>query len=74
MLKKIITLAIFIGFCSTLGGSVLPRLLFPGMFGPSYPPIWLHALVNFAVSGLVAFAVLALVELVRKMKRKRSGG
>ena len=69
MLKKIIIPAIFIGFGCALGGSVTPRLMLPGAFGPSYPPIWLHALVNFAVSSLAAFAVLALVELVRKRKR-----
>ena len=69
MLKKIIIPAIFIGFGCALGGSVIPRLMFPGAFGQSYPPIWLHALVNFAVSGLTAFAILALMELVRKRKR-----
>ena len=69
MFKKIIIQAIFIGFGCALGGSVMPRLMLPGAFGPSYPPIWLHALMYFAVSGLAAFAALALVELARKRKR-----
>ena len=70
MLKKIIIPAIFIGFGCALGGRVMPRLMFPGAFGPSYPPIWLDALVNFAISGLAAFAILMLVELIRKRSKK----
>ena len=69
MLKKIIIQAVFIGFGCALGGSVMPRLMLPGAFGPSYPPVWLHALVYFAVSGLAAFAVLMLVGLANKRKR-----
>ena len=68
MLKKNIILAIASGFGCALG-YVLQRLLLPGAYGPSYPSIWVVALVAFAVSSLASFAVFTLIELVRKRKR-----
>ena len=68
MLKRNIILALAIGFGCALGYA-LQRLLLPGAYPPSYPPIWVIALASFPVSSLAAFAVLTLVELIRKRKR-----
>ena len=68
MLKKNIILALASGFGCALG-YVLQRLLLPGAYAPSYPPIWVIALASFPMSSLAAFIVFTLVELVRKMKR-----
>lgn len=65
MVKRALKSAIGIGVGATLGGVLLPRLLFPAQYNETFPPIWQQVLLYFAVSYAVSFLTYLLIEWLK---------
>lgn len=65
MIKRALKSAIGVSIGITIGGVVLPRLLFSELYNDTYPPILTQALMYFAVGYFVCFITFLLIELVK---------
>lgn len=69
MVKRALKSAIGVSLGIAAGGTVLPRLLHPYFYNNTYPPLWIHALLNFSIAYISCFLMYLLAEWI-KSKRK----
>ncbi len=69
MVKRALKSAIGVSLGVAIGGTVLPRLLRPWFYNNTYPPLWIHALLNFSFAYAACFLIYLFAEWI-KSKRK----
>lgn len=69
MVQKALKSAFAVSLGVAIGGTVLPRLLYPLLYNDTYPPLWVHALLNFGAAYLTCFLIDVFTEWI-KSKRK----
>lgn len=65
MLKRALKFAIGPSVGITLGGVIIPRIMFPNLYNETYPPILLQAGIYFVVGYIVSFLVSLLIEWIK---------
>ena len=50
--------------------NTLVRLAFSYLYNESWPPIWIHAVLYFAIGTGVAFSILSLVEWLKTKNKE----
>ena len=65
MLKRALKFAIGPSVGITLGGIIIPRIMFPNLYNETYPPILLQAGLYFVVGYIVSFLVSLLIEWIK---------
>jgi putative flippase GtrA len=65
MLKRALKFAIGPSVGITLGGIIIPRIMFPNLYNETYPPILLQAGIYFVVGYIVSFLVSLLIEWIK---------
>jgi hypothetical protein len=65
MLKRALKFAIGPSVGITLGGIIIPRIIFPNLYNETYPPILLQACFYFVVGYIVSFLVSLLIEWIK---------
>jgi len=69
MIKKALKSAIGISIGTTIGGVILPRILFSELYNNTYPPILEQVPMYFVISYGACFFVQLLIEWIKnKMK------
>ncbi|HHV17918.1 MAG TPA: hypothetical protein GXZ27_03575 [Thermoanaerobacterales bacterium] len=64
MLKRALKFAIGPSVGITLGGVIIPRIMFPNLYNETYPPILLQASLYFAIGYIASFLVSLFIEWV----------
>lgn len=71
MFKRALKSAIGVSIGVTIGSVVLPRILFPGLYNNTYPPILKQTVLYFMISYVVCFLATLLIEWIKiKMKKE----
>ncbi|MDK2808857.1 MAG: hypothetical protein PWP24_1594 [Clostridiales bacterium] len=70
MLKKSLKSAVGVSIGITLGGCIIPRILFSDLYNNTFPPIWEHALTYLIQGYLVSFLVSLLINWIESKKEK----
>ncbi|TGE37353.1 hypothetical protein E4K67_16065 [Desulfosporosinus fructosivorans] len=71
MLKRALKFAIGPSIGITIGGIIIPRIMFSSLYNETYPSIPLHASLYFVVGYILSFLVFLLIEWVKsKIKSK----
>lgn len=65
MLKRALKFAIGPSVGITLGGIIIPRIIFPNLYNETYPPILFQACFYFVVGYIVSFLVSLLIEWIK---------
>ncbi len=65
MLKRALKFAIGPSIGITIGGIIIPRIMFSNLYNKTYPPIIVHAGLYFIVGYIVSFLVSLLIEWVK---------
>jgi O-antigen/teichoic acid export membrane protein len=65
MFRRALKFAIGPSIGITLGGIIIPRIMFPNLYNETYPSILVHAVLYFAVGYIVSFLVALLIEWVK---------
>lgn len=60
MVKKSLKQAIWVGVGVSIGGCILPRLLFKELYNNTWPPIWQDAILYF-IGGYVGSFLIFLI-------------
>ncbi|HCJ56283.1 MAG: hypothetical protein VB122_09045 [Erysipelotrichales bacterium] len=69
MVKRALKSAIGVSIGTTIGGVVLPRILFFELYNNTYPPILEQTLLYFIISYVVCFFVALLIEWIKNKMR-----
>jgi len=65
MLNRALKFAMGPSIGITLGGIIIPRIMFSNLYNKTYPPILLHAGLYFAAAYAVSFLVFLLIEWIK---------
>ncbi|WP_312833209.1 hypothetical protein [Sedimentibacter saalensis] len=65
MLKRALKFAIGPSIGVTIGGIIIPRIIFSNLYNATYPPIIVHAGLYFIAGYIVSFLVFLLIEWVK---------
>ncbi len=65
MLKRALKFAIGPSIGITLGGVIIPRIMFSKLYNETYPPILVQAGLYLAVGYIVSFLVSLFIEWVK---------
>lgn len=65
MLKRALKFAIGPSIGVTIGGIIIPRIIFSNLYNATYPPIIVHAGLYFISGYIVSFLVFLLIEWVK---------
>lgn len=65
MIKRALKLAIGPSLGITLGGIIIPRMMYPSRYNETYPPILLHVILYLFVGYMVSFLVCLLIEWIK---------
>lgn len=65
MLKRALKFAIGPSVGITIGGIIIPRIMFSNLYNETYPPILVQACLYFVVGYAVSFLVSLLIEWVK---------
>lgn len=65
MIKQAFKRALWVSLGVTIGGVLLPRILFPQRYNATYPPLALHALMYFALGYVVCFLTLWFLSFLK---------
>ena len=71
MLKRALKFAIGPRVGITLGGEIIPRIMFPNLYNETYPPILLQAGLYFAVGYIVSFLVSMFIEWIKSKAKSK---
>ena len=71
MLKRALKFAIGPSVGITLGGVIIPRIMFPNLYNETYPPILLQAGLYFAVGYIVSFLVSMFIEWIKSKAKSK---
>ena len=70
MIRKALLIAVGSGAGVTIGGTILPRLLYPHLYNASYPSMWLQATISFAAAFTGGFLVgLLILWIISKLRQ-----
>jgi len=71
MIKRALKFAIGPSVGITIGGVIIPRIIFSNLYNKTYPPIFVQASFYFVVGYIVSFLVYLIIEWFKlKMKSK----
>lgn len=65
MFKRALKFAIGPSIGITLGGIIIPRIMFPNLYNETYPPILVQAGLYFVVGYIVSLLVSLLIEWIK---------
>lgn len=65
MLKRAVKFAIGPSAGITIGGVIIPRIMFSNLYNETYPPIFVQAGLYFVVGYIVSFLVSLLIEWIK---------
>ena len=65
MFKRALKFAIGPSIGITLGGIIIPRIMFPNLYNETYPPILVQAGLYFVVGYIVSFLVSLFIEWIK---------
>ncbi len=65
MIKRALKSAIGVSTGTTIGGVVLPRILFSELYNNTYPPILEQTLLYFVISYGACFIINLLIEWIK---------
>jgi len=71
MLKRALKFAIGPSVGITIGGIIIPRIMFSNLYNETYPPILVQAGLYFVAGYIVSFLVSLLIEWI-KLKLEKS--
>ncbi|EHQ91023.1 hypothetical protein DesyoDRAFT_4055 [Desulfosporosinus youngiae DSM 17734] len=70
MFKRALKFAIGPSIGITIGGILIPRIMFSNLYNETYPSILLHASLYFVVGYIVSLLVFLLIEWVKPKIKK----
>lgn len=65
MFKRALKFAIAPSVGITIGGIIIPRIMFSNLYNETYPPIFVQAGLYFVVGYIVSFLVSLLIEWIK---------
>jgi hypothetical protein len=65
MFKRSVKFAIGPSVGITIGGVIIPRIIFSNLYNETYPPIFVHAGLYFVVGYIASFLVSLLIEWIK---------
>lgn len=71
MFRRALKFAIGPSVGITIGGVIIPRIMFSNLYNETYPPIFVQAGLYFVVGYIVSFLVSLLIEWMKlKLENK----
>lgn len=65
IIKRSLKFAIGPSVGVTIGGIIIPRIMFSNLYNETYPPIFVQACLYFVVGYIASFLVSLLIEWIK---------